>query len=264
MAIVPKGSLLDGMRGRLGDLVFRVQGDQTIVSLRPKQKKTPQNSKTLIQQKTASRFQKAVAFAKTARGRNSFRSLSRLLGGHSPYHVALQDFLSKPAIVSIDANEIGASGGKITIQVSERVAVRSVRVRLLPGRRIKETVQGEGNKPPVPSSTRPPAARFFQKVDHVSQPGSLTARKTNLPCDTRPMESHTSHEPQPAPASTNAPPAEVRAFRVTKIEPGRGLSSRVPIVEIWQADLPWSGEIDISAFDYAGNRASNAYFVGPL
>ncbi len=286
MAVVPRGSLLDGMRGRLGDLVFRVQAGQTIVSHRPKQKRSSR-PKTPARQQAVTRFQQAVEFAKVARERNAFRSLSRLLGGHSPYHVALQDFLSEPAIESVDTTGIGPSGGQITIRVTERIAVRSVRIRNL--HRESNTpvspsaIESIGSIPPGPQksdtatprfatasspqdpadlSQLPPAALFFQR------PGRSPLARSNDRDETRSAKqdqtSRSSSHGSPIRSDAESLPREVRASRISKIEPRRGLKSKDLVVEVWQVEIPWAGEIEIIASDYAGNKAANVYLVGPL
>ena len=233
------------------------------------------------------RFQQAVEFAKVARERNAFRSLSRLLGGHSPYHVALQDFLSEPAIESVDTTEIGPAGGQITIRVTERIAVRSVRILHRSHRSNTDaspsSIESIGSAPPGPQksdttaagsphassqqkstdpSPLPPAALFFQrpKGSYLTGSGSRdeagAAEKDQARRSSSPGLSDRS--------DTENLPREVRASRISKIEPRRGLKSKELVVEVWQVELPWSGEIEIVASDYAGNKVANVYLVGPL
>ncbi len=250
MAIVPKGSMFDGMRGRLGDLVFRVQGDQTIVSHRPKRPKTPPEKMSEARQNNQIRFQQAVEFARDARRRSAFRSLSRLLRSHSPYHIALQDYLSEPEIESV----VTARGEQpvLTIKISERVAVRSVRIRRVirssdnPG--AADTAISGAADPTSKSDNAdssqgerqlPPAATFFQKTKPVT-----------------PEQQPRPSQPAPPPLSS---PAEshrvIQAYRISELKGPRDFKNGPPNVETWQARIPWTGEVEIVASDYAGNRA---------
>jgi hypothetical protein len=195
VAIVKKGSMLEGLRGRVGDLVFREVGGQTVVSRRPSGRnedvRSPQRERALT------RFQQAVLFAREARHRHSYRSLSRVLRAHSPYHVALQDYLSDPVIERIDDSSVGPSGGELVIAVSERIAVRGVRIKMagLPVKgvpslesetRTAEATPGApgagvstpgGTAPagPTPSADRGarypiPAAVFFRRLTRPEKP----------------------------------------------------------------------------------------------
>jgi hypothetical protein len=247
MAIVPKGGMFDGMRGRLGDLVFRVQGEQTIVSHRPKRPKTPPEKMSEARRNNQIRFQQAVEFARDARHRSAFRSLSRLLRSHSPYHIALQDYLSEPEILLVETS--GGDQPVLTIQVSERVAVRSVRIR-----RVKRKVEsGSGSEigaaaladekrqsdpiEPKPQERRlPPAATFFQKVETSSTPTTSLA----------------SGSAAPAAAESQR---VIQAYRISELNGPRDFKNDPPNIEVWQARVPWSGEVEIVASDYAGNRA---------
>ncbi len=265
MAIVKKGSPLEGLRGRVGDLVFRVRGDQTIVSSRPSRRR--KGPTTPARQRTLTRFQEAVRFAREARHRNAYRSLSRTRRGYSPYHVALQDYLSVPAIEAVEVLE-----GRLTIRVAERVAVRSVRVRLSPD---------EGEQPPP----EPPHPEPEAKPKPVSTPAQIFFRRGGTEPGTRPAPpvppaspvsrgspaspvSRVPPEPRPADEASPEPnggaePAgtgygELRAVRVSEAAPKGGAAR----FELWQVVLPRTGTAEIIAADYAGNRATGTYHVG--
>jgi hypothetical protein len=132
MAEVRKNPLLEGLSGRVGDVVFRIRDGRTFVARRPV--RGPAKAATGARGETISRFKQAVAFAREARHKPAFRSLSRMLRGYSPYHLAIQDFLSMPVIERVDAAGVGPTGGSLVIEVSEKIEVRSVEVRLLEGR----------------------------------------------------------------------------------------------------------------------------------
>jgi len=265
MAIVKKGSMLEGLTGRVGDLVFRTRGDQTIVSRRPRRRKR-KGERSAARQQTITRFQEAACFAREARHRHAYRSLSRVLRGYSPYHVALQDYLSIPVIEDIDASGIGPEGGELAIRVSERVAVRAVRVRMT----------GQASRDPIPLSTRQPrvgpaegleksapdarlpipAALFFKRV------GPTDAKESEKPLPPEGLEPVTIETPK----GTGATPREVQAWAKRRLgvqRKGDQGEAAPGQSEIWVVTLPRPGEVEIIASDYAGNRATQTIRVGP-
>ncbi|MCK4305826.1 MAG: hypothetical protein KAY24_16430 [Candidatus Eisenbacteria sp.] len=288
MAIAKKGTILDGLSGRVGDLVCRTRGDRTIVSRRPKKRgRRDQRSPKL--EKTLSKFQEAVRFAREARHRQAFRSLSRTLRGYSPYHIALQDFLSEPVIEQVDSSAIGHRGGELMIRVSERVAIRSVRVRM--PRRDMDGKTGASpeqrpvplpSTPPLPSSSNSSATPSLDSQPlsphSPSDPGSSQEKpRVSTPADIffrhpiRSMRDGTRGEKPDKderplvgrPRERNDGAVELRAARYLGIEPAPDEGPREDRVEIWRVVLPRPGEVEIIASDYAGNRAVKALRVGP-
>ncbi len=258
MAIIKKGSLLDGASGRIGDLVFRTRGDRTIVSQRPG-RRDPGLPRSARLKKTLTRFQEAVRFAREARHKNSFRSLSRTLRGYSPYHIALQDFLSIPVIESVDAGGVGHRGGEVVVRVAERVAVRSVRVKLT-GKSGDDIVRPD-----------PVAIPNMQRVE-ASMPSALASQSRTIPAQLffkRASEkARTDTRSQPDVSEADAEPVgsgplELRATRhlVVARDPEDGQAA--DRLEMWRVALPRAGEITIIASDYAGNRTARTLHVGP-
>ena len=256
MAIVKKGTLLDGLSGRVGDLVFRTRGEKTIVSIRPSQRHEPERS--VARERTISRFQAAVEFAREARHRPAFRSLARMLRGYSPYHVALQDYLSEPVIEAIDAARVGPSGGDLRIEVSEKIAIRSVRVSM--------PALGEDGPAPAPELEVPAPADVLaaptEKERRVPIPAALFFRQT-------PRESPDDRGPWAdlkREASPVAPSGDPRKFQALAARIGaqsaRERTPGEPLQEVWGVKLPRGGEVEITATDYAGNRASVRLRVG--
>jgi hypothetical protein len=181
MAVARGNPLLDGLHGRVGELVFRRLGEHTIVSQRPSRRRPPKASEQ--RERTVSRFREAVAFAREARHTPAFRSLARALRGYSPYHLAIQDYLSEPVIESVDDSEVGSTGGPVTVVVSERIEVRSVEARMLVGgesvvirgERVlgARTMAGqERRRPPGPPGAKLPAtpAELFFRRPAASPP----------------------------------------------------------------------------------------------
>lgn len=289
MAIVKKGSMLEGLRGRVGDLVFREVGGQTVVSRRPSGRhedvRSPQRERALT------RFQQAVLFAREARHRHSYRSLSRVLRAHSPYHVALQDYLSEPVIERIDDSAVGPSGGELIIAVSERIAVRAVRIKMsgrpartgfVPasetqdgGRAPESPSEGGAGAPGVadPGSDQGdkfpiPAAVFFRRLTRQDKPepprqGSLAIHPIDRAASSDPRGSQDRADEMAAAGG----PLEIHATRQLGIrqkasgEPDRR-SSKSAHTEIWRVTVPRPGEVEVIATDYAGNRAVRVVMAG--
>ncbi len=263
MGVIKKGSLLDGVTGRVGDLVLRRQGDRTIVSHRPRGQKTKQPT-TETRQKTLDRFQEAVAFAKEARHRRAYRSLSRLLGRFSPYHVALQDFLSEPAIEEVDDSLVSLKGGELTILVSETVAVRSVRIKMPALEEIPLELRRSGGGPQALSESLGeksgkarlpiPAALFFQRPEtEADSSGSTAQRQTPAPDEAPEV---TNDELEALPTGRIGIYAQ-RAASLEAGDPGEGHT------EAWKVLLPRAGRIEVIASDYAGNSTRQKSWVGP-
>ncbi len=273
MAIVKRGSMLEGLRGRVGDLVFREVGGQTVVSRRPSGRR--EDVRSPRRERALTRFQQAVLFAREARHRHSYRSLSRVLRAHSPYHVALQDYLSDPVIERIDTSAVGPSGGELVIEVSERIAVRSVRVRLAarpPAGQLPLAGLEAASPPPPPASPPGPEARvaipaalFFRRVQRPEPPdpghqGGATIQPIR---PAGPPETPGPGEPEP---TVDAGVIEIHATRHMGIQQKSERAERriagEARVEIWRATLPRPGEVEIIATDYAGNRAAQSVRAG--
>ncbi len=233
MAIADEGSVIAGLRGALGEVVVRRVRGKTVVSRRPRKRSRPPSG---AQAQSCSRFARAVAFAREAASRPTYRSLARMGRGYSPYHVALADFMSVPAFhwARVDPWP-EAQGFLLRLAVAEAVAVQWVRLRLpgappLPGSRLdgwlyaaREGIggaeQGASGITGQPDLQRlPPAARYF------ARPGAA-----------------------PGPSA----------------EPG-GRRGREERVELWVARLPGLGpaagevlrSLEVAAVDYAGNYVS--------
>jgi hypothetical protein len=270
MAMVRKGAPLDGLSGRLGDLVFRTRGDRTIVSRRPRRRDpgAPRSEKLA---QTLTRFQRAVRFARRARHQNAFRSLARTLRAYSPYHVALQDFLSEPVIESVDASDVSHRGGEIRIRVSERVAVRAVRVKMMPRSAEPSAPRATGREPvsiPAVSSPAAPEGDEDPQRPAVSTPAELffkpAASRHAEPRADPGGDPRSADEFEERAGSTSGAPRELRATRHLGVARTPDEGHPAGRVEMWRVDLPRPGEIEIIAADYAGNRTTRTLLVGPV
>jgi len=271
MAVVRKNSPLDGLSGRVGDLVFRRRAGKTIVARRPG-RRDPSRATTEPRQGSMSRFKQAVAFARDARHQPAYRSLCRQLRGASPYHLAIQDFLSEPVIEGVDAGSIGSSGGPLLVTVREKIAVREVRARPVGGAWIRARVMGVATvKPGVREESRgvtpaapprrpaTPAEMFFRKSQ-----GGAAAQAGSSQAHSAPAHSAQVYSAQPA--SAHAPSAQLpleRAEQSVHDSNHDDEDGRPDQVTTWRVDIPAPGEIEIAAWDYAGNQTIDRWRVGP-
>ena len=317
MAVVKKNSPFEDLSGRVGDLVFRHRAGKTIVARRPG-KRDRSKPTTEPRQGSMSRFKQAVAFARDARHQPAYRSLCRQLRGASPYHLAIQDFLSEPVIESVDAASIGASGGPLLITVREKIAVREVRARPVGGQWIRARVMSVAtakhvtrDESQVPAAATPPrrpstpAEMFFRKTQgpaaadahgatpragtaqgataasmagHAAPAGSVSSRITMAAAAAgaavAPARGQASLFAQGhaaglagqsggAMVASRQQPSEQATQDEPESKPEEG-DERPDQVSSWRVDIPSPGEIEIAAWDYAGNQTIDRWKIGPL
>lgn len=265
MAIVKRNQVLEGLSGRVGDLVFRVRGQTTIVARRPS-RRTPGEPLAEGQKRTVSRFREAVAFAREARDRPAFRSLSRMLRGFSPYHLAIQDFISEPIIEEVVEEGTDPSGTVLVVTVSERVGVRTLQAR-----RVRESADAPSKEVPLepPSDAEKTPAKGEKKASTYSTPAAMFFRR-DRPTEPADHSARPSKPvPTPSPPETTTPPARVQPVpgepSVTREgETREPREEGAPPVSLstWKVVVPGGGEVEIVAFDYAGNRATRRVKVG--
>jgi hypothetical protein len=245
MAVIRRNLALQGLSGRVGDLVFRVRGDTTIVSRRPSRERR-EGPLPEGQERSVSRFREAVAFAREARDRPAFRSLSRLLRGYSPYHLAIQDFLSEPVIEGVEDRGAGPSGTVLLVTVAERVGVRTLQAKRVEGA-AEPTPEGEKkvaeSEAKGPGYTTP-ALMFFRR----DEPETSAARARRPPAA--------------PPGQTSIPVGDPVVTREGETREPREEGGPPVSVTTWKVVVPGPGEVEITAFDYSGNRAVRRVRVG--
>lgn len=132
MAKVNKNVITKGLSGILGGmLVFRMVGNQTVVSTAPVTSKAP----TPAQKKQRERFQQAVLYARTQMTnpviKAAYEALAKSKGAPNAYNVAVSDFFNKPTIEAIDVSSYsGKKGDTICIRVTDDFKVEWVSVEI--------------------------------------------------------------------------------------------------------------------------------------
>jgi hypothetical protein len=153
MATLSNNSLLQGMRGVLGGLVFKTVGDRTIVSTMPSIPRSRKGSP--LQDLYRSKFKEASAYARVVTRRNHeqrayYEQKAREMKLPNAYTAAITDFMRRGRIRSINTNGYtGKPGGKIIIDAHRKdFTVKEVNVTILTkaGRKIET-----GNATPTPS-----------------------------------------------------------------------------------------------------------------
>lgn len=134
MATLASKSLIQGMRGMLGGLVFRTVGDRTIVSYRPSFPRSRKESP--LQHLNRSRFRDASRYAhammRDKAKKEYYWQKARQMKLPNAYTAAITDFMRNIRIQSIDPGQhTGNGGGKIVIEAHKKnFAVDQVNVTI--------------------------------------------------------------------------------------------------------------------------------------
>lgn len=133
MARVTGNSLLRGVSGKIGSLVIRQVGDQTIVSAAegpgPRAPRSPKQQAQLDRMYRAQLYAKAQMLDPDAKARYATGIDARRT---SAYTVAVADYLNAPTITRVDLSGYrGRPGDALQIWATDDFAVTAVHVRIL-------------------------------------------------------------------------------------------------------------------------------------
>lgn len=132
MAHVNLNPVLEQIRGKVGDLVFRRWGDEVIIGRRadPTGKPpTPGQAAHRQQFKLAALYGKAVVADPAAK---SLYAAGKKRKGMPVFALAVADFFNEPVVESIDlSGYTGKAGETLKIQASDDFEVKGVAVRIL-------------------------------------------------------------------------------------------------------------------------------------
>jgi hypothetical protein len=140
MATVRKNVLLEGLSGRVGDLVLKDYGDKVVLCRRPVHdpKRVPKPGEARQRERIRAAAAMARAVLATVEGEAYYQAARRRLGKHSAYHTAVCDFLGTPEVVGVRL----AAGGELLIEVWDDVGVRQVTVAVNGEEGAAEAVDG--------------------------------------------------------------------------------------------------------------------------
>jgi hypothetical protein len=131
MAKVKLNPVLEGIRGAIGDLVFRHHGEEVIVGRKPDPSNTPP---TAGQQAVRERFKLAALYGKTVMADPDSKQLYTTAAkakGIPVFALALADFFNAPAVDEIDlAAYTGKAGDPIKVRAHDDFALTGVAVAI--------------------------------------------------------------------------------------------------------------------------------------
>lgn len=141
MAKVKKNVIIEGLSGRVGNLLFKQYGDKTVVTKWPEH--DPDRKPTPGEARQRGRIREAAAMAKsvlaTDDGRAYYQAARQRLGKHSAYHTAVFDFFGMPEVMSVLMSE----DGDLLIRTQDNVGVRQVQVEVDSVRGLAEPLEDE-------------------------------------------------------------------------------------------------------------------------
>ncbi|HET6594555.1 MAG TPA: hypothetical protein VFG81_02960 [Anaerolineales bacterium] len=123
---------IKGLRGKMGNLIFRqLPNGTTVVSQAPakktrRQKKRAKLKRSEKQKAHNSRFQDAVYYARAAQIQPLYVELAALRPMNTAYSLALGDYLKPPVIHRIERGE-----GCIRVEASDNILVTKVQITML-------------------------------------------------------------------------------------------------------------------------------------
>jgi hypothetical protein len=133
MALV-KNVLLKGIRGKVGDKVYREIRGKTFVQAAPVYNKNRIPSQNELE--TRAKFSKATAFARkamvTPELRVIYEQAKKVYRGMTAFGIAVRNALEKPLVMQIDARGYtGLPGSRIIVRADDRVKVTEVTVSIV-------------------------------------------------------------------------------------------------------------------------------------
>ncbi|MBC8504998.1 MAG: hypothetical protein ISR58_12530 [Anaerolineales bacterium] len=141
MAKVKKNVIIEGLSGRVGNLLFKQYGDKTVVTKWPEH--DPNRKPTPGEAHQRGRIKDAAAMAKsilaTDEGLAYYQAARHRLEKHSAYHTAVFDFFGMPEVVSVHMSQ----DGNLLIEVQDNVGVRQVQVEIDDIRGFAEPLEEE-------------------------------------------------------------------------------------------------------------------------
>ena len=134
MAKVKLNPVLEQIRGKVGDLVFKRYGDEVIISQKPD---LSDAAPTEAQQAARDRFRQAALYGKLVLadpGTKTLYEKAAKAKGQPVFSLTVADFFNAPSVDEVDLSGYGgAVGDQIVIQASDDFEVLGVNVALTDG-----------------------------------------------------------------------------------------------------------------------------------
>jgi hypothetical protein len=131
MAIANDNIIMRGQRGRIGNIIFRRWGENTVASLVPDYRKIRWSK---AQKANRSRFKDATEYAhKVYNDPEAYKHyLKKRRGTQSVWNVAISDFMLRPEIAEIDVhNYHGQAGNTIRVRAKDKYHVAGIVVMII-------------------------------------------------------------------------------------------------------------------------------------
>ena len=123
---------IQGLRGKLGNLIFRQMPDgTTVVTMAQPKKNSRQKKRARLKRSPApespnSRFREAVTYANAAQVKPLYVELAAVTPMQTAYNLALRDWWKPPVIHRIKRRK-----GQILVEATDNIMVSRVRVSIL-------------------------------------------------------------------------------------------------------------------------------------
>ncbi len=131
MAKSTTGAIMEGIQGKVGNVVFRRRGDQFVISRRPL---TSEREPSAGQAAQRERFRAAAAYAHQSMGDPVVKALYAAWAqrrGFTVFNTAVADYFGAPVVNAIDLSEYhGQAGDRIHIRASDDTDVLRVQVEV--------------------------------------------------------------------------------------------------------------------------------------
>jgi hypothetical protein len=131
MAIANDNVIMRFQRGKIGDLIFRVWGENTVVSKAPDYSKIPRSE---AQKANSRRFRVGTAYGHRVLNdpvAYAFYDKKRRRN-QTVWNVAISDYMKRPEIAEIDVwNYSGQEGNTIRVKARDNYCVASVNVMII-------------------------------------------------------------------------------------------------------------------------------------
>src|SRR5262245_59912495 len=183
MSKVRLNPILEGMRGSVGDLIFRQRENQTIVARRPIQVHQPNSPAQLA---VREKFRQAAAYAKVAFANSATRAVytPKAKEKRLPvFALMVADFFRPPIIDEVDLSAYtGQTGQVIRVRATDDFEVTGVSVRMKEPETDEEIDGGNAVKAPdgawvfTTQSTIPHNHPFVIEVTASDRPGNKTVK----------------------------------------------------------------------------------------
>lgn len=182
MAKVTLNPILEGIRGQVGDLVFKRYGDEVVISRKPDLSGV---EPTAAQQATRDRFKQATLYGKMVMADPESKALYEAAAkakGLPVFSLTVADFFNAPSVDEVDlAGYSGAVGDEIVVQASDDFAVAGVQVSLaddggslIEAGEAVETPPRSGRWVYTATAAVAPGATVRITVTAMDRPGSVT------------------------------------------------------------------------------------------